>query len=91
MPYPTNGFSSTPSSIQVVVGDGVDSNLLVSSTLAVTVNGAGALKLTEDQTQDLFTAVGDTVKAYLLSVLPSSSSVQGEVVVYTGFKNITLT
>ena len=90
MPYPTNGFSSTPSSIQVVVGDGVDSNLLVSSTLAVTVNGAGALKLTEDQTQDLFTAVGDTVKAYLLSVLPSSS-VQGEVVVYTGFKNITLT
>ncbi len=87
--YPTTGFTSLPTSVRVSIGDGVDSILTVDSSLDVVINGSGALKLTEDQTQALFSAVGDTVKAYLLSVFPAGA-IQGEVVNYVGTKSITL-
>jgi hypothetical protein len=89
MPYPTDGFNAQPASVHVTIGDNIDSNLSVASTLVINVEGSGAIRLTEDQTMALFNAVGDSIKTYLTTEFPTSV-VQSEVVFYTGGKNVTL-
>jgi uncharacterized membrane protein len=89
MAYPTDGFTSKPVSIHVTVGDNIDSSLSVISTLDIAVEGSGAIRLTEDQTQALFNAVGDAVKTYLTTEF-ATAIVQSEVVNYSGSKDVAL-
>lgn len=58
MPFPTDGFTSLPTTMHVRGTDVDGSNIIVTMNTTVTWEGA-TFPLTEDQVQAVFAAAGD--------------------------------
>lgn len=89
MTYPTDGFTSQPVSAFVEITDGLDSVIAVRADVTTNFGEQGALTMSDDQTQDLFTAIGTAISDYLTTTF-TGTTVENAVVNYTGSKSISI-
>jgi hypothetical protein len=88
MPYPTDGFVSTPVSVTITATDNVSSDISVASNVQVTGDGS-TFTMTQDQTQALFNAIGDAVISFINTTFPGHT-INSSYVTYTASKIVTI-
>lgn len=88
MPYPVDGFTSVPISVTVTATDNVSSDVAVTSNVSISGDGT-TFSMTQDQTQALFTAIGDAVISFINTTFPGHT-INSSYVTYTASKNVTI-
>jgi hypothetical protein len=88
MAFPTDGFTSKPTIVDMHLNDGNESDIFVSADVTVGIEGS-ELPLSESQIQDIFAAIGGAIEDYLTTLYPGKT-LNGPFVNYVGSKVITL-
>ena len=88
MAYPIDGFTSIPVSVTITATDNVSSDISVASNVQISGDGT-TFSMTQDQTQALFTAIGDAVISFINTTFPGHT-INNSYVTYTASKNVTI-